>query len=223
MSTHLPSSPGSQDQDQDQANDYLALLDYRRQVLSLYHEVRELAGKDPFLAHAYWCQFRETLYGQHVQSPLNAAQREKFTGLHYYPYNPAYRFTAQVLLDSRQEGREIGTSRDSAISFHRFGVVELPFGKLEVYWLEGYGGGVFLPLRDGTCGDTTYGGGRYLLDTVKGADLGSGAGGKELILDFNFAYHPSCHYNPYWDCPLAPPPNRLKARIEAGEMSFPGS
>ena len=219
MSTSTsPLSEGSHDE---QENSYLDLLDYRRRIFSLYQEVRELAGTDPFLAHGYWRQFRETLYGKHVQSPLDAEQRKLFSGLRYYPYNPAYRFTVPVRLDAIQEDREIDTSRQGAISFHRFGVVEFPFGSLEVYWLDGYGGGVFLPFRDGTCGDTTYGGGRYLLDTVKGSDLGSGPGG-ELIVDFNFAYHPSCHYNPIWDCPLAPPANRLKARIEAGEMSYPG-
>ena len=61
--------------------------------------------------------------------------------------------------------------------------------------------------------------GRYLLDTCKGADLGSTPDGR-LILDFNFAYHPSCHYNPMWACPLAPPSNRLAIPVEAGERAF---
>ncbi|HVM10097.1 MAG TPA: DUF1684 domain-containing protein [Acidimicrobiales bacterium] len=82
--------------------------------------------------------------------------------------------------------------------------------------LEGYGGGLFLPFRDATAGDTTYGGGRYLLDTVKGADLGS-TGSGDLVLDFNFAYHPSCAHDPRWSCPLAPPGSRLDVRMEAGE------
>jgi uncharacterized protein (DUF1684 family) len=72
-----------------------------------------------------------------------------------------------------------------------------------------------VPLRDATAGTTTYGAGRYLLDTVKGADLGME--GDRLVLDFNFAYNPSCAYDPRWVCPLAPPPNRLDVAIEAGE------
>src|ERR687896_31197 len=66
-----------------------------------------------------------------------------------------------------------------------------------------------------TSGERTYGAGRYLLDTVKGADLGMEA--DKLMLDFNFAYNPSCAYDPRWVCPLAPPPNRLDLPIEAGE------
>ena len=86
---------------------------------------------------------------------------------------------------------------------------------LEVLWLDAYGGGLFLPFRDATSGSETYGGGRYLLDTVKGADLG-GADGR-LLLEFNFAYNPSCVYSARWACPLTPPANRLDVAIRAGE------
>jgi hypothetical protein len=88
---------------------------------------------------------------------------------------------------------------------------------LELYWLEAYGGGVFLPFADTTSGRETYGAGRYLLDTVKGADLGGDD--RALVLDFNFAYNPSCSYDDRWACPLAPPANRLDVRVEAGELS----
>ena len=62
----------------------------------------------------------------------------------------------------------------------------------------------------------TYGGGRYLLDTVKGADLGSVAG--RLVVDLNFAYNPSCAYDEAWACPLAPPGNVIDAEVLAGEL-----
>jgi hypothetical protein len=86
---------------------------------------------------------------------------------------------------------------------------------LELYWLTSYGGGLFLPFADATSGTETYGAGRYLLDTVKGADLGQEEG--RLVLDFNFAYFPSCAYDPRWTCPLAPPANRLSVPVRAGE------
>jgi uncharacterized protein (DUF1684 family) len=93
---------------------------------------------------------------------------------------------------------------------------------LAVYWLEGYGGGLFLPFRDALAGRETYGGGRYLLDTVKGADLGTGDDGR-LVLDFNYAYNPSCAYDPRWSCPLAPSENRMRIAVEAGERMAPGT
>ena len=86
---------------------------------------------------------------------------------------------------------------------------------MDVWSLEQYAGGLFVPLRDGTAGDTSYGGGRYLLDTAKGADLGGGPG--TLVIDLNFLYHPSCRYNPDWQCPLAPPGNTIAAPVRAGE------
>jgi uncharacterized protein len=105
--------------------------------------------------------------------------------------------------------------------FSRIGRFDIPFPggsrSLGVFWMAGYAGGVFLPFRDGTNGTETYGAGRYLLDTAKSADLGAGAGPGSLILDFNFAFHPSCAFDPKWSCPLAPPENRVDLRIEVGE------
>ena len=88
--------------------------------------------------------------------------------------------------------------------------------ELTLYWIEGYGGGVFLPFGDATNGRESFAGGRYLLDTIKSADLGSDGAGR-LILDFNFAYYPSCAYSEAWVCPLSPPENRLPGAIRAGE------
>jgi uncharacterized protein (DUF1684 family) len=143
---------------------------------------------------------------------------EDFAGLPYFDYDPAWRFEATV---EPTEGDElaIGHSGDGFSSFRRFGRVELAADGgavgLSLYWLDSYGGGVFLPFRDGTSGDETYAGGRYLLDTVKGADLGHE--GDLIVLDFNYAYHPSCVHSYRWSCPLAPPENHLDIPIMAGE------
>lgn len=197
--------------------DEVELLDWRRRIFRLYAEVR--AG-GPAAGHARWRALRDELFRTHPQSPLPAAGRAAFTGLRYFAYDPALRFSARV--DPRPGERvEIHTSTGEAMAMRRFGTVALPVGTLEVYWIDVYGGGVFVPFRDGTSGTTTYAGGRYLLDTIKGADLGSTERG-ELVLDFNFAYHPSCHYSHRWSCPLAPPANHLTVAIEAGEMAYQG-
>jgi uncharacterized protein (DUF1684 family) len=85
---------------------------------------------------------------------------------------------------------------------------------LDLWWLGSYGGGLFLPVRDAD--SRTYGGGRYLLDTVKGADLGGNP--DALVVDLNFAYQPSCAYDEAWACPLAGPGNTLRAAVPVGEM-----
>ena len=197
----------------------LELADYRRRVHELYALVRATAVRDPAAAHALWRRGRDGLFARHPQSALDEPARAAFRGLRYFPYDPAMRFAARVELDPGSPARELPASRDAPPAFERLGTVDLPIGRLELHWLVSYAGGVFLAFRDGTSGHETYGGGRYLLDTAKGADLGADAEGR-LVLDFNFAYHPSCHYNPAWACPLAPRANWLTAGIEAGERSY---
>jgi len=108
-----------------------------------------------------------------------------------------------------------------ALSFHRIGAVAIPFKdgerRLSVFWMEGYAGGLFLAFRDATNGTQTYGAGRYLIDAAKSADLGGDPVEGTVILDFNFAFQPSCAFDPRWACPLAPPENRLDLPIRAGE------
>ena len=108
-----------------------------------------------------------------------------------------------------------------AISFERVGWLDIPFdsgaARLALFWLPEYSGGFFLPFRDQTNGAETYGGGRYLLDTAKGADLGGDGPRGIVVADFNFAFHPSCAFDPRWSCPLSPPENRLSIPVRGGE------
>jgi uncharacterized protein (DUF1684 family) len=194
----------------------LELLDWRRQVAALYACIRERRVADPLAVHDDWRTTRDMLFRSHPETPLE--DPTGFAGLSYAPYDPAYVWEVPVETAVERERFPVDTSGGDSIAFVRFGRVTLPVGTLDVFWLDAYGGGVFLPFRDATAGETTYGGGRYLLDTAKGADLGSLPDGR-LILDFNFAYHPSCHYSPRWSCPLAPPGNRLAAAIPVGELA----
>jgi hypothetical protein len=198
------------------AAETLDLLDWRRRVTALYDEIRDAA--EPAAAWWRWREARDELYRTHPQSPVPAAARAGFPGLAYYAYDPAARVLAE-LEDLEAAPQPIETSGLQPLLFRRFARASFELRgeplALEVYWLEGYAGGVFLPFRDATGGRETYGGGRYLFDTVKGADLGSEDG--RLVLDFNFAYHPSCFYDAGWVCPLAPPANRLGVAVGAGE------
>ncbi len=196
----------------------LTLLDWRRRVAALYAAAR--SAKDPESGWRTWRDGRDELFAGHPDSPLDAAARAAFRGLPFVDYDPALRFEVEVAAAAPQR-LELPTADDGVVPLDRIGTVGLgELGRLDVWWLGGYGGGVFLPLRDGTAGRTTYGGGRYLLDTVKGADLG-GEGGR-LVVDLNFAYHPSCTYDPRWSCPLAPEGDRITAPVTAGEQLPPG-
>jgi uncharacterized protein (DUF1684 family) len=198
----------------------LELLDWRRRVAALYARIRANRDNDPLAAHDDWTTTRDRLFATHPETPLETATDAR--PLAVAPYDPAYVWDAEIDTDVERERYPVATSGGDEMEFIRFGRIALPIGTLDVFWLDSYGGGLFLPFRDATAGTSTYGGGRYLLDTVKGADLGSTADGR-LIVDFNFAYHPSCHYSPRWSCPLAPPGNTVDAAIPAGEQLHPGA
>jgi uncharacterized protein (DUF1684 family) len=198
----------------------LDLLDYRRRVTELYRLIRE--SDDPASAWRLFRQTRDDLFRTHPQSPLDASHRATFTGLSYYDFDPAYRTVAAVNTTVEPIVLEYDLGEDGLVRCTRFGTVSFTFpkgtGTLSLFWINGYGGGVFVPFGDTTNRQTTYGAGRYLFDTIKGADLGASL--TEMVLDFNFAYNPSCAYNPRWVCPLAPPENRLPFAVPAGEMTF---
>ena len=192
------------------------LLDWRRRIAELYAQVRE--EQDTESAWRLWRSTRRALFTTHPQSPIPLERRADFDGPRYFDYDPAFRVSAE-LRPCEAERFEVPTSGTDPMAFERIGRLSFEIAGettgLDAYWLTGYAGGLFVPFRDSTAGDSTYGAGRYLLDTIKGADLGIEDG--RLILDFNFAYNPSCSYDDAWVCPLAPPANRIEIAVTAGE------
>jgi len=196
----------------------LELLDYRRRVFDLYRTIRA-QGTDNPRSYRRFIGERDDLFLHHSQSPLDSEQKTHFKGLRYFEYDVAYRVIAQLTPIIKPNRYTIELDDDGKFTMEQLGNVTfaLPTGSgtLGVFWIAAYGGGVFIPFRDVTNQSDTYGGGRYLFDTIKGADLGNV--GNALILDFNYAYHPSCYYNSSWVCPLAPPQNQLPIAVQAGE------
>jgi uncharacterized protein len=195
--------------------DATALLDWRRQVAVLYAGVR--AEADPEQGHALWQAGRNRLLRDHPVSPVPSDLRAGFSSVPVAGYDPALRFAAEVDHDVAPARIELATGTDGVVVMERAGVVHLAgVGDLDVWWLAGYGGGIFVPVKDRRTDGRTYPGGRYVLDTVKGADLGGSDG--YLVIDLNFAYNPSCAYDPAWACPLAPPGNTVPVKVDAGEL-----
>jgi len=225
----------------------LTLADWRRRIGSLYADVRRIAATDPAAALAEWRTVRERLFREHPQSPVPIEHREAFRANHFdhdpslrfevvvepvepLPAAAGAGFGTLDFGDGSADAApgansslaiDIPVSAGGTMSFQRFGAVRIPFPagerRLEVFWMAGYAGGLFLPFRDATNGSETYGAGRYLLDAAKSADLGGDPTAGTLVLDFNFAFQPSCAFDPKWACPLAPPANRLDIPIRAGE------
>ena len=210
-------------------SDYLDLYDYRTRVTEMYHNRRQaiLNGEDPALVLQRFRESRDELFAKHSQSALDQEQKQQFHGLHYFPYNSAMCVEADIERDVEPLLLSVAMNAEESMTMTT--VARLHFTlegvkvALSLYWLNIYGGGLFLPFRDTTSPGESYGGGRYLFDTIKGSDFlpapGS-SGNKAILLDFNYAYNPSCAYNDRWVCPLAPLENRLKVPIRAGEMKF---
>ena len=208
-------------------SDYLDLYDYRVRVAAMYRERNQaiLSGGDPIVAWERFRAVKDDLFAHHPQSALDEEQRRTFQGLPYFPYNPLMRFLVDV--DTAVEPTQLKVTMNASETMVTTTVGRVHFVvdgepvSLSIYWLEVYGGGLFLPFRDATCPVESYGGGRYLFDTIKGSDFYPVPGEsnwKRIILDFNYAYNPSCAYNDRWICPLAPLENRLTVPIRAGEM-----
>lgn len=196
------------------------VADWRQRVFALYATVRELSETDAAQAHSHWRSARDELFASHPQTPLLPEDRAGFAGLPVADYDPAWRFDVTISEPDSAADFDFATGTDGTVPFGLIGYAEIPtVGRLDVWRLKSYGGGIFLPIRDGLAGAPggTYGGGRYLLDTIKGASLGTGAKPGSLVLDFNFAYNPSCAYDPAWACPLAPLGNRTSVDIPVGE------
>jgi uncharacterized protein (DUF1684 family) len=201
---------------------YLELADYRRCVAEIYARARDTLIRP----ETRWQQFRvdhDNLFKTHPQTALTPDQVANFTSWRYYPYNPALRFIVPVEKTVDKEVMRVELRDDGLTRMQPIGTISFEVNgqvvSLTLFWITGYGGGIFLPFRDLTNATDTYAGGRYLLDTIKGADLGRE--GDQIVIDFNFAYNPSCAYNDRWSCPLPPPENRLPVPIRAGELRFP--
>jgi uncharacterized protein len=220
---------------------WLDLYDYRQRVVTMYRR-RNLAlqaGEDAASVCQRFREEKDQLFAHHPQSALEVSERATFTGLRYFPYDTSFCVQAQLTsLDMQTAAASLPVAQFASAhgiphrpaAYLEFEISGAP-ARLIVYWLDVYGGGLFLPFRDATCPEESYGAGRYLFDTVKGSDFirlpegpenpsAVGYSGGRVLLDFNYAYNPSCAYDSRWVCPLAPRENWLAAPIRAGEQNY---
>ena len=218
---------------EDTAPSWLDLYDWRTRVAAIYRERarRIVARDDPVVVWNAFRAAKDALFAHHPQSPLERDARADFRELSYFSYDPTLSVVATLVPESAEEEVLAPSSGPHAMPLRRAGRLSFTLTGVEislaVYWIDVYGGGLFLPFRDATSGSETYGAGRYLHDTVKGSELlrlddasFPGYAGGRVLLDFNYAYNPSCSYDPRWACPLAPRENTLPVAIRAGEQVY---
>jgi uncharacterized protein (DUF1684 family) len=195
------------------AGEVAQLAEWRREISDLYSEARRRGGGRE--AWDAWREGKQELYRHHPQSPVPAEHRDDHV-FRCFDHDPAMRTLAELVATDTAhvdgDDQVPGMARVGVLRFQLDGRSH----QLAAFWLDGYAGGLFVPFADATSGGETYGGGRYVLDTAKGADLGVEAG--RVVLDFNFAYAPSCAHDPRWRCPLAQAGSRLSVAVRAGEI-----
>jgi len=195
------------------------LADWRRRINDLYSQIRNF--DDPVQAWRHWHEVRSKLFRTHPMSPVPVLQRASFVEIPVFEYDAGLRF--EVALEPVQKKQVTDViGKDGTLSYSSIartvGLEPALGAELTVYWIEGYGGGLFMPFRDASSTHETFGGGRYVIDAIKGADLGTARGG-EMIIDFNFSYSPSCAWNNDYVCPLSPVENTLACAVRAGEKT----
>ena len=192
------------------AADRLELLDWKRRVFDLYREIR--ADPDPMRAWGRWRGVRDDLIARHPQSPLDVPDVSR-SGPAYYDYDPGL-----ALVRGRRAGEpadaNVPMSRSRNAHFTHFGNAIFALSAEAVRLAPLLARRLrrrHVPLvhrRDQRRGDLWCG----ALSPRHGQGCGSRGLGGRLVLDFNFAFNPSCAYDARWACPLAPPENRLLLR-----------
>ena len=149
-------------------------------------------------------------------SPLSRKDRKHFQGHRFYEINLNYRVIAQVELLEKQDTIVMPTSAGTEKVYVKYARLHFEIDGTECELVayqstrESLKNYLFIPFRDKTSGNDSYGGGRYI-------DLEMPIG-DEVVLNFNLAYNPYCAYADGWYCPIPPEENTLQVAIKAGLM-----
>ena len=160
-------------------------------------------------------------FGDTVTSILPNEEVLNFKHLNYYTPNPKLNILANF---KKAIGKEFNmrTSAGKNKAFRQYGILSfkidgqdftLPiYQNIKLMKNEKYKDYIFIPFKDHTNGNETYGGGRYIEAKIPKGDT--------YRLDFNYAFNPYCHYTSGYNCPYPPEANFLDIKIEAGEKKY---
>ncbi|MCY3412071.1 MAG: DUF1684 domain-containing protein [Candidatus Heimdallarchaeota archaeon] len=149
-------------------------------------------------------------------SPLNAEEKTRFTKLEYFPVNPDYRIETIIQVNEGEELIEVQTTKGDIKNYYVYGHISFDIDDnrctLAIFQNALDRSYFFLPYRDATCNNESYGAGKYLQVN----DLGE----NKISFDFNLAYNMSCAYSDRYNCTLVPLSNHVNFEIPAGEKKY---
>jgi hypothetical protein len=173
-------------------------------------------------------EYQQTLnasYKDATKSPLKKKDLKEFKGLDFFPIDSSFIVTAKLEKTANAPTFEMATTTDRKPLYKEFGILNFILrGKkceLTIYQSqddltdEKFKDYLFIPFTDGTSGNQSYGGGRYM-DVMTTDENTDGT----IVLNFNNTYNPYCAYNEKYSCPLTPRKNHLSVEVKAGIMVF---
>ncbi len=157
-----------------------------------------------------------------VSSPLTKEGLAHFEGLEFFTVDEKYKVEAKFVLNPDPQIFEMQTTTDRKPLYVKYGEAHFSLDGqevvLEIYQsdkakqIKEFKEHLFLPYKDLTNGNESYGGGKFL-------DLKIPEG-ETIIIDFNKAYNPYCAYNHRYSCPIPPDVNHLNIAIPAGVKGY---
>jgi uncharacterized protein (DUF1684 family) len=160
---------------------------------------------------------KDEFMGQSHDSPFSHSVQTGFEGLKYFEPDPRFRFDTKLLRYPAEESVMMSTSKGTRQLYNKVGRFDVAVGgkpvQVQAYQsAEREDPSIFVPFRDATSGNESYGAARYLDLKVQHDD--------RYLLDFNYAYNPYCAYDDGYVCPLPPKDNWLAVGIIAGEKKY---
>lgn len=169
-------------------------------------------------------KFRKEYKLEFKEQPSSPIKKKNLRYLDFYSPDMDYQVTCQFIRSEREEPFEMATYAGTTQPYVKYGVLHFDlFGQsyelmiyqnLRLMRLPQYKDYLFIPFKDLTNGESTYGGGRYL--DISRKDILNDS----LTLDFNLSYNPYCAYSDGYQCPIPPKENHMEVAIEAGEKEY---
>jgi uncharacterized protein (DUF1684 family) len=181
--------------------------------------------KRPLIGTTEYQQKLNASYKDVTKSPLKEKDLKRFKGLDFFPVDSTFIVRAKLIRITDAPTFKMATTTNRTPLYKEYGILTFNLkGKnctLTIYQSQDdlqdkkYKNHLFLPFTDGTSGNKSYGGGRYM-DVLTTDEKPDGT----LLLNFNNTYNPYCAYNDKYSCPLTPRKNYLDLEINAGVMVF---
>ena len=179
------------------------------------------------LSYAYKiAQHREHYKADFLNDERSPLKEADLPFLRFFDPDSTFAVEADFTLTPEAQPFEMATYSGRVQPYQTYGILTFTihgepqqlavYRSLNLAKMPGFQDYLFLPFRDLTNGETTYGGGRYL--DFKTTDIVD----DKMILDFNKCYNPWCHYSDGYNCPVPPKENHLEVEILAGERNFTG-